>query len=162
MKHLVTRFMPTVALALGVLAGPAHAAESDCTAVKVKLMEYKIKLSKKSVDAGCVEFKVINRGVEDHEMIVTKARSAHAIPNHKGVVEEDEVKILGETEELATLKRKTLTIDMSPGRYVLFCNVLHEHMDDAGGDDGMHMDDHGHTKSESHFGEGMHTVFTVK
>ena len=115
---------------------------------------------------------MVNRGAEDHEVIVTKAKSAKDIPNKKGVVEEDKVTILGQTGELGLKKRTTLTLDMSPGKYVLFCNVLHNHMGDEGGDDGMKMgvtsgmdmgdDHHGDTKSESHFGEGMHTVFTVK
>ena len=168
MKGRIVRLMCVLAVAVGTVGVPAATAQTtDCATVKVKLVEYKIKLSTKSVDAGCVNFKVINRGVEDHEVIVTKANSAHDIPNKKGVVKEHKVDIIGQTGELKTLKRNTLSLTLAPGKYVLFCNLLHQHDHEHGDDDGgMDMSNplghnHEHTKSESHFGEGMHTVFTV-
>ena len=169
MRRLLIGMLPVVALVLGGAAVPAAAGTSggDCTTVRAKLIEYKIKLSRKSADAGCVTFKVVNQGVEDHELVVTKAKRARDLPEQDGIVEEDQITIIGETEEIATTKRKTLTVDLEPGKYVLFCNLEHEPMDnspmsDVHGGGMSNMRGGGRTTSDGHFGEGMHRIFTVK
>jgi hypothetical protein len=151
----------SLALASGAQPAVAQEGSDDCTTVKATLSEYKIKLSKKSAPAGCLEFKVVNRGVEDHELIIFKGRKARALPQQEGVVDEEGLAVLGETGDLATRARATLPVELSPGKYVLFCNVLHdEDTDDEGETSGEH--GHGETKSDSHFGEGMHTILSVK
>ena len=166
MRQVTKVLLPVIAAALvsGALPAAAGPAEPQCATVKATLSEYKIKLSKKTVADHCVRFKVINRGVEDHEVIVVEGGKPKAIPNHDGVVDEDEIDVLAETGDLKTLKRKAMTVDMAPGKYVLFCNVLHNSGDS--GDEEEESNGHGHgdeeLKSESHFGEGMRVVFTVK
>ena len=161
--RIVTTLLLANALVFGAGAMPVSAQvnEEECTTIKATLSEYKIKLNKKSATAGCVEFKVINRGVEDHELIIVKGRKARSVPQHEGVVEEDDLAAVGETGDLETLERAKLPVELSAGKYVVFCNVLH---DESGEGDDMSDEHGGHadTKSESHFGEGMHVIFTVK
>jgi hypothetical protein len=152
------KILVSVALVLGASALPASAQTADppCVTVKATLSEYTIKLSKKKVKAECVQFKVINRGVEDHELIVVAGKKSRRLPATKGVVDETELAVLGETGDLATRARADLNVTLPKGKYVVFCNVLHE-SDSSDGHEG-----HGETKSDSHFGEGMHVIFTVK
>jgi hypothetical protein len=160
MRSTVVRLVIAVAMAIGIGMPPAFGgtAPSDCTTIKATLSEYKIKLTKKSVAAGCVALKVVNRGVEDHEVIVTKAKRPRDLHQDAGVVDEAEVDVIAETGDLATGKRSTLELELTPGRYVLFCNVLHEESEES---DGGHAHEE-ETKSDSHFGEGMHKVLTVR
>jgi uncharacterized cupredoxin-like copper-binding protein len=171
MRTTIARVSIAAAMTLGVAAPAAAGTKpSDCATIKATLSEYKIKLNKKTVDAGCVTLKVINRGVEDHEVIVTKAKRPGRLPQHEGVVDEQDIAVIDETGDLATGRRVTLTLGLRRGRYVLFCNVLHEHADEETTTTGGHGHDeaeseHAHgeeTTSESHFGEGMHVILTVR
>lgn len=86
-----------------------------------------IDADQKNVPAGKVTFEVTNASKETiHEMIVTPVANTDAVlpynPNENRV-EEDQAGDLGEVSELDPGKSGTLSIEMKPGTYILYCNV---------------------------------------
>jgi uncharacterized cupredoxin-like copper-binding protein len=81
----------------------------------------------KNVPAGKVTFEVTNASKETiHEMIVTPVANTDAVLPYnanENRVEEDSAGDLGEVSELDPGKSGTLSIDMKPGTYILYCNV---------------------------------------
>jgi uncharacterized cupredoxin-like copper-binding protein len=80
-----------------------------------------------SVKAGKVTFDVTNlsRSIV-HEMIVVAVENPNApLPYdyNSGQIPEKQVKMLGETEEMQPNAEKTIALDLSPGTYLLICNV---------------------------------------
>lgn len=80
-----------------------------------------------SVKAGKITFDVSNlsRSIV-HEMIVVAVDNPNApLPYdyNKGRIPEKQVKMLGETEEMQPNAEKTITLDLSPGTYLLICNL---------------------------------------
>jgi uncharacterized cupredoxin-like copper-binding protein len=132
-----------LALATGVLA--ACGGGSSGHKINVSEVDYKILPDTTSVAAGKVTFKVTNNGTFTHEFVVDRAASAASLPlKSDGEVNEDSISAsnhLGEVEDIDPGKSKTLTVTMTAGQYVLFCNRV----------DG----------ATSHFKKGMHTDFTV-
>jgi len=86
-----------------------------------------IDINQKSVPAGKVTFDVNNASKETiHEMIVTSVANTDAVLPYnanENRVEEDQAGDLGEVSELEPGKSGTLSVDMKPGTYVLYCNV---------------------------------------
>jgi uncharacterized cupredoxin-like copper-binding protein len=94
-----------------------------------------------TVKAGEVTFDVTNwsRSLV-HEMLVVSVDNADApLPYDydKQRVVEDQIKSLGETDEMEPNATKSLTLDLAAGTYLLICNV------------------------PGHYGAGMQTVLTV-
>lgn len=86
-----------------------------------------IRVDHDSMKAGPIAFDVTNwsRSVV-HEMIVVAVDSAGApMPYDYGAwrVPEDQVKVAGETGELAPNATKTLELNLAPGTYELICNL---------------------------------------
>lgn len=80
-----------------------------------------------SVKAGNVTFDVTNlsRSIV-HEMIVVAVENPNTpLPYdyNTGQIPEKQVKMLGETKEMAPNAEKTITLDLKPGFYLLICNV---------------------------------------
>ncbi|WP_292212798.1 plastocyanin/azurin family copper-binding protein [Mesorhizobium sp.] len=87
-----------------------------------------IKLDKTVVPAGEVTFKVSNTSKDTvHEMIVVPAADAKktALPyvKNENRVNEDAAGHLGEVSELDPGKTGSLTLDLKPGSYAVFCNI---------------------------------------
>ena len=100
-----------------------------------------IRTDKSSVKAGEVTFNVTNwsRSLV-HEMLVIAVDNADApLPydSDKQRVIEEQIKSLGETNEMQPNALKTLSLNLTPGTYLLICNV------------------------PGHYGAGMQTVLTV-
>jgi uncharacterized cupredoxin-like copper-binding protein len=80
-----------------------------------------------SVPAGKVTFEVTNTSAElEHEMLVASIAGADAKLSYddaKNRLSEDSLGSLGEVAELAPGKTGTLTLDLKPGQYAVFCNV---------------------------------------
>ena len=119
------------ALTLAVVASGAQAA----TTVKVELQDpstgpaikgMQMTPDRTSAPAGQVTFQVHNASTSlVHEMIVVKTDappSALPYDKKKDEVEEDKIKSLGEVSELPPGKSGSLTLDLKPGAYLLFCN----------------------------------------
>ncbi len=101
-----------------------------------------VKLDQTSVPAGKVTFEVVNASKEAmHEAIFAPVASKDVVlPYNAGTnrVDEDAAGSLGEVADLAAGKSGTLTLDLKPGLYVVYCNI------------------------EGHFMAGMWTVLEVK
>lgn len=92
-----------------------------------------IKLSTDAVKAGKVTFEVSNTSKDNiHEMVIAPLKKGeHVLPYVASESEVDENKSgdLGEVSELDPGKEGSLTLDLKPGKYILFCNVAGHYMD---------------------------------
>lgn len=79
------------------------------------------------VPAGKVTFEVTNTSSGTiHEMLVARINSLNdKLPyiDNQNRVDEEAIKDLGEVSELDPGKSGALTVNLSPGLYLLFCNV---------------------------------------
>jgi len=102
-----------------------------------------VKMSTTDVVAGKITFVTFNASADnEHEMVV-----ARLVDGNKGLVyNEDEARVdekdansnLGEVAELEPGKTGTLTLDLKPGTYVVYCNI------------------------PTHYASGMWTILTVR
>jgi uncharacterized cupredoxin-like copper-binding protein len=86
-----------------------------------------VRLDRPGAKAGQVDFEVTNwsRSLV-HEFLVVSVDSATApLPYDysKAQVAEDQVKVVGEVDDLQPNASKTLTLTLAPGSYLLICNV---------------------------------------
>ncbi len=85
-----------------------------------------IKADRQSVKAGPVEFLVSNDSKTlVHEMIVVSVRDPNTpLPydSKNSTVIESKIKDLGEASDLPPGTKKTLTLTLKPGKYILICN----------------------------------------
>lgn len=92
-----------------------------------------IKLSTSWVEAGKVTFEVTNNSKDSvHEMVLAPVKSDKQVLPYiaaENEVDEDGAGDLGEVSELDPGKAGSLTLDLKPGKYVLFCNVPGHYMD---------------------------------
>lgn len=119
-------------LACTVLATLAHAGQVEKVTLWSKDGAMHIKAARASLKAGPVTFDVTNRrdSSMQHEMIVTKltpeqVRKPDSLPydNKAGRVDEEKIDGRGEVPELQPGKSGSLTLDLEPGTYMLFCNI---------------------------------------
>ena len=86
-----------------------------------------------TVEAGKVTFEVTNASKDlVHEMIVVPIRGAPGpLPYDakNSDVDESAAGNLGEVEERDPGNKGTLTLDLKPGKYILFCNIPGHYMD---------------------------------
>lgn len=86
-----------------------------------------IKVSIASVHAGPVTFEVRNDSkAMVHEMVVSPVKDTRTpLPYDKaaGKVDEDAAGHLGEVAELEPGQSGALTLNLKPGRYILYCNI---------------------------------------
>ena len=126
------------------------------TAETVALEEFKITAHPPVVKPGGVTFRVSNVGTITHELVLVRAPSADALPKVKtageravGDVDEEaipEADKAGEAGDVPAGKQVTKSFDLSPGTYVMFCNI------DTKNPDGT---------ITNHFQAGMHATVTV-
>ena len=93
----------------------------------MKMAIMSIAADKKSVKAGKVTFNVVNASKETvHEMLVAPITGLDAtLPYsvNENRVNEEASGDLGEVSELEPGKGGSLTVDMKPGLYILYCNI---------------------------------------
>jgi uncharacterized cupredoxin-like copper-binding protein len=111
------------ALASGlVLAVPGAMAAT----INTTLHDNAIQLDSNTVVAGKVTFVITNAsGKLVHELVVLKTDLAvDQLPvNLDGKVDEAKLNNKGEVENIAPGKTKRLTLKLSPGKYVIVCNI---------------------------------------
>jgi uncharacterized cupredoxin-like copper-binding protein len=152
MKRVLTRTALLVAagiLAVGAVAcssddGDATATATEAgsgeeVAVAAVLTEWAIEIDRDSAPAGEVVFNADNQGAIPHELVVVKSDLAEdALPVVDGKVDESQVDVIGEIEEFPAGETVSASLTLEAGNYVLICNV------------------------PAHYGQGMHTTFTVE
>ena len=134
---------PTVASAAIKTAAPTAGGPA---LIAVTLQEWAVVPSIVTVPAGSVTFAAKNVGTELHEMVVIKTDvGLLELPvGSDGKVDEEgaNLEAMGEVSELAVGATGTVTLDLTPGHYLLICNIV-----DADG--------------TAHYGKGMTTALTV-
>jgi uncharacterized cupredoxin-like copper-binding protein len=112
--------------------------------VSVSLNQWTITPTATAVPAGSVTFDVANDGTVTHEFVVLQTDTPAAeIPIESFEGEQDRIDEdtagtnVGETGDMEAGATQTLTLDLAPGHYVFVCNL------------------------PGHYGQGMHTDFTV-
>jgi len=127
----------TIAAAVVIVAGLASAGVAQANDVEKVVLWDKdgamgVTISKAALKAGKVTFDVTNRkgSSSQHEMIVamlTAAQTADpkSLPydDNTAKVDEEAINDRGEVSELDPGQSGSLTIDLKPGTYMLFCNV---------------------------------------
>lgn len=115
--------------------------------VDVILKEWALDPATKSVKAGQVYFLADNQGPEDvHELVIIKSDlPPDRLPVNQGRVPENQVQVIGEIEGFTPKSRASGVFNLTPGNYVLICNIAE--MEDG--------------RLESHYEMGMRSAFTV-
>jgi uncharacterized cupredoxin-like copper-binding protein len=95
--------------------------------VSVSLKEWSVTPSLAQVTDGKVKFTVTNDGTIPHEFVVIKSDlPPNGLPVSDGKVIEDEVNLVDEIEAFAAKSTESITLDLSPGKYLLICNVTEQ------------------------------------
>jgi hypothetical protein len=118
------------------------------TTIEVTLTEWSVD-APDSVAAGTIAIDAVNNGTEPHEVVIVQGDSYESLPRGEhGEVLEDELAegaLIGEIEAFPAGETCTGVFDLTPGTYVLICNIVEE-------EDG---------ETVSHPAEGMVTTITV-
>ena len=126
----------TLLAILASLAIPHAALAASAAVIKVSLQDTStdpsipamtLKASETAVKAGEVRFEVTNESKTlVHEMLVVKSGSPESLPYDAKADQliESKFKSLGEVSELEPGKSGQLTLKLTPGTYLLFCNQV--------------------------------------
>ena len=90
--------------------------------LKVTLREMRIVLPSTTMTAGAVTFQVRNVGTVEHEMVILRRDSSTKLPVKEFKAAEDERAFVGEADEIAPGKSKSVTLTLAKGKYLLLCN----------------------------------------
>lgn len=108
-------------------SGDGAATTSVDVELDVELKDMVIIPDTTSISAGSVTFEAHNSGPSAHEIVVLKTDlAADALPEAAdGRVDEEGagVELIGEIEEFASGLDESGTFDLTPGNYVLVCNI---------------------------------------
>jgi len=99
---------------------------SQPQAIEARLYEWRIELSANEVKSGPVLLRVENHGTTEHEIVVLKTDIQHrSLPIRDGRVSESTAgEVLTEFDEMSPGHHEEKLLDLSPGTYVLFCNIV--------------------------------------
>ncbi|MGZ6546318.1 MAG: sulfocyanin-like copper-binding protein [Actinomycetota bacterium] len=81
--------------------------------------------------AGNVRFDVYNQGPATHEFVVVRTNlraSRLPIASDGLTVNEEALDAVGQISQIDIWSTETLDLDLTPGRYVFFCNVEGHYM----------------------------------
>ncbi len=93
--------------------------------LKVAMNEYSYIPSAAKTTAGAVNVSAPNEGALPHELVIAKTNADPSkLPTSSdGSVNEEALKIPGEVPEVGPGATGTATLDLKPGKYVMFCNL---------------------------------------
>jgi uncharacterized cupredoxin-like copper-binding protein len=152
MRHTKLLSVAVLLLVSGLAAGCGSDSKSsadDGSGTTVTLTDYKMAPAPQSVKAGDVKITAVNNGKLKHEIVVVRADAVSALPKKSdGTVDEEKISESdkqGEVEDVEVGATKSATLKLTPGNYVLFCNIVN-----------------GQAPSTiSHFQKGMSSTLTV-
>ena len=120
-----------------------------------RLDEWSITADQPKLTAGRRTITAVNLGHHTHELVIVKATDAASLPTKAdGSVDEaqlDRVKV-GEIADIPSGASRHKVLNLRPGSYVAFCNIVASMGMGNGMMGGM---------EHVHFDAGMHTEFTV-
>jgi uncharacterized cupredoxin-like copper-binding protein len=98
------------------------------TPVNLLLKDFKVREDVAVVPAGTVRFRILNQGPTSHEVNVVRTDHApEKLPLQRDGLTVDEeadgMKFLDDAEGLDIDDRQSLVLDLTPGHYVLYCNL---------------------------------------
>ena len=138
---MISRVVPALmalALLLVSCSQPAADAPSDSQVV-AELADYKITVTVPSVKAGKIKIGVRNLASMEHSFQVLKTDLApDKLPVDGASAKAKEDGKVGDIPSIPAGKSASVTLDLTPGKYVFICNVA------------------------GHYQLGMHTGFTVE
>jgi uncharacterized cupredoxin-like copper-binding protein len=131
-----------LAIALGPAACSSPASSPPGRRLPVNIRDFRITPSSSTIRGGSITFVVQDQGPSTHEFLVIRTDlTPDGLPLRPDglTVEEDSplIHVVGEIGDLDVGDTIALSLRLSPGRYVLFCNL------------------------EGHYLGGMHALFEV-
>jgi uncharacterized cupredoxin-like copper-binding protein len=106
--------------------------------VVVTLKDFSLTSTPGSSSAGDITFGIQNDGPSAHEFVILRTDDApDALPVENGLIPEDQIDLVDEAEDIAPGTSTSLSVNLTPGSYVLVCNL------------------------PAHYEAGMHAAFTV-
>src|SRR5262245_36862226 len=131
-------------------AEPTRTPTPSGTTVNVTLQEFSVTTDLPAVPEGHINFHVTNIGEDMHEFLVIRTDlPPDMLPTEtNGSYEENGpgTELLDEIELVPSGESRDLGIDLTPGHYVLICNMVHQEGDEL----------------EVHYQLGMRTNFSVE
>jgi uncharacterized cupredoxin-like copper-binding protein len=109
----------------GIGPGEVKPKPAGAEQVNVNLGEWSIVPDQTTVNAGQVYFSADNLGPNDaHEVVIIRTDvEPDQLPVVDGRVPEDQVDIVGEIEPFSPGTQAADTFELTPGNYVLICNI---------------------------------------
>lgn len=115
---------PTATATATQPSGGGASGDGAAGAIAVGLTEWAVQPGAESVGAGSVTFAVSNDGAVPHEFLVIRTDLApDALPKNGGAVDEGALDVVGKSEELLGGESEDVTAELTPGSYVLICNI---------------------------------------
>jgi uncharacterized cupredoxin-like copper-binding protein len=120
--------LAALALAVPLTVARRREPTPSGTPVNVLLEDFKVKRDATAVPAGNISFRILNHGPTTHELIVVRTdRAPDKLPlQDDGLTVDEEgpgVELLDEVGGLDIDDRQTLDVRLTPGHYVLYCNL---------------------------------------
>ena len=117
-----------LAIAVPLTVARQHEPTPRGTLQNVLLKDFEVLQEATVVPAGTVSFRIRNQGPTTHEVIFVRTEldpDKLTLQDDGLTVDEeaDGIKFLEEVEGLDIDDRQTLALDLTPGRYVLYCNL---------------------------------------
>jgi uncharacterized cupredoxin-like copper-binding protein len=129
-RHHSGRRIVFGAVALVMLSGCTGGLPADSpttgTIVDASVEDFAIHAPPSVAAEGEVTFRIYNKGPATHEFVVTQTDlPADELPiGPDGTsADEDAFEVTGEVSDVAAWTTEPLTLALTPGRYVLFCNL---------------------------------------
>lgn len=113
---------------LGLIACSSPPSSGPGTTVPITIKDYRILSAVTTIPAGIVSFDARNRGPSTHEFVVFRtAQPAGRMPlGADGLTIDEDSSLLrpaGEVAEIDIDRSATLVLRLTPGSYVLICNM---------------------------------------
>jgi len=140
----ITSFLVAGALLAACSGGSSSAPSTgggSSNNIDATVHEWQIDLSSHTASAGEVTFNIQNTGEETHEFVVVSTDLAEGdlpVVDDQIPEDSDQLTAVDEQEDIEAGTSTSLTVNLDPGHYVIFCNLL------------------------AHYGKGMHASVTVE